>query len=84
MLTKRDRNAAYKALEEVQRLRIANVRLAMSLLGDWPDLAKATGQQAQFLKSIAGDNPVRTIGEKLARSLEFSLGLPALWMDSKH
>jgi hypothetical protein len=84
MLTKRDRTAMYKGLEEVQRLRIANVRFCQQTAGSWEELARWSGKSAQLLVNVAGPHPRRSIGESLARSLEFSLGLPALWFDQKH
>jgi hypothetical protein len=82
--TQRDRVAGYKAIEEVQRVRIENIRFCMEQAGSWHELARWTGMQATFLCQVAGPNPKRSVGEQLARSLEFSLGLPALWMDAKH
>jgi len=84
MLTKRDRIAAYKQIEELRRRRAANVRTLRDRAQGWTELAQLAGTSVQLLVNIAGPNPTRTIGEHLARKLELSLCLPSGWLDQKH
>jgi len=84
MLTKRDRTAMYKGLQELRRIRIANVQAAARSAGGVAALAHLCGVSSAFLYQIAGEHPVRNIGEKLARKLEQDLGVPAGWLDSRH
>jgi hypothetical protein len=81
MLTKRDRKVANKALEAVQRARVKNLRFCKETAGSWEELARWTGKPPHFLLMLGSDNPKRSIGEKLARSIEASLGLAAGWLD---
>lgn len=84
MLTKRDRTALYKQIEEQRRLRAKNLRYAMEQAGDWEALGRLIGQNPVFLKQLAGDNPQRSIGERLARKIEFDMGVAAGWLDQAH
>jgi len=84
MLTKRDRIAGYKALEEVFKTRRANIARFKEVAGSWNDLARLCGQSPQLLVNIAGPNPNRSISERLARALEDALQLPAGWLDQRH
>jgi hypothetical protein len=84
MLTKRDRTAYYKQIEETQRTRIDNVRRAMRAAGGWEPLGRLTGQNPMFLRQMCGDYAQRAIGERLARKLEFDLGVPKGWLDIRH
>jgi hypothetical protein len=84
MLTKRDRTALYKQIQETQRTRVANLRKAMQSAGGWEELGRFVGQNPTFLKQLAGENPQRAIGEHLARKLEFDLGVAAGWLDVRH
>ena len=84
MLTKRDHTALYKQLQELQRTRVANLRKAMQSAGDWEKLGRLVGQNPLFLAQLAGEHAQRAIGEKLARKLEFDLGVPAGWLDQRH
>jgi hypothetical protein len=84
MLTKRDRTALQKAVEAVFKVRRENLHALMIRAGGWTELGKWTAQSAAFLVACAGPNPSRTIGEKLARSLEVNLGLKSGWLDQSH
>jgi hypothetical protein len=84
MLTKRDRTAHYKAIEDIQRTRVTNLRKAMESAGDWEKLGRFIGQNPVFLKQLASANAQRSIGEKLARKIEFDLGVPQGWLDQRH
>jgi hypothetical protein len=84
MRTKKEQTAMYKALEEIQRNRAANLNKAMLSAGSWEQLGKFVAMDPVFLKQICGPNAQRAIGEKLARKLEFRLGVPACWLDVRH
>ena len=81
MLTKSQRKAEYKGIETVRLSRIKNLRTLADKHGSWASLGRALGQQPTFLIAVAGPNPRRTFGEKLARSIESTLDLPAGWLD---
>jgi hypothetical protein len=84
MLTKRDRKAGYKAIQEVQRTRAQNIRYWRDRAGGWTQLGKLTGMDPHRLMAVAGPNPTRQIGEMLARDLETNWGLPKGWLDMSH
>lgn len=84
MLTKRDRTAAYKIIEKVQRRRYANVRLLLDRAGGVTELALMADISVGLLNNIGGPNPTRSIGEYLARKLELALGLSPGWLDEEH
>jgi hypothetical protein len=84
MLTQRDRTALYKQIEEVRRTRVENLRKAMAAARGWDALGRLLGMNPTFLKQMAGDHAQRAIGERLARKIEFDLGLPAGWLDQRH
>jgi len=84
MLTKRDRTAMLKALETTRRTRAANLAIAAEKAGGWEALGKLCAQSPDFLKNLAGPQPQRDIGEKLARRIEFDLGVPQGWLDQRH
>ena len=81
MRTKRDRAAANKALEAVQRARVKNLNFCKETAGSWEELARWTGKAPHFLLVLGGDHPKRAMGEKLARSIEQNLGVEPGWMD---
>jgi hypothetical protein len=75
MLTKADRDGKFKAIESVRKIRIENVRRLMEAYGSTASLARALGVTGAFLTQVAGPNPCRAIGEKLARDIESALKL---------
>ena len=82
MLTKRDRTAAHKALEEVQRRRAGGITLCMERAGSWKDLATMAAMNENLL--IMMGNGTRAVTEIAARRFEVALGLPLAWLDEKH
>jgi hypothetical protein len=84
MLTKSDRRAARKALENTRRMRIANLRSLGALYDSAAAFARALGLEPTFLSQIAGPHPRRNIGEELARDLEARLKLPFGYLDAAH
>jgi hypothetical protein len=84
MLTKRDRTAVYKVLQEVQRNRIANLQTVAENVGGWAALARMIGMNPNLLSMMAGSNPTRTFSEVQARRIEVMAGLAPGWLDQKH
>lgn len=84
MLTAKDRAARHKGIEDLRNLRIKNLRRLAEAYGSWAELARAVGCSGTFLTAVAGPNPRRNIGEKLARDLENTLNLKAGWFDTAH
>lgn len=87
MLTKRDRTAAYKVIEELYRRRADNIAALLEPAGpfvSWVQLAKASGFNMQMLVMMAGPGRTRMITEFQARRFEIALGLPVNWLDQKH
>jgi hypothetical protein len=84
MRTKRDNTAMYKAIQELQRTRIDNLRKAAQSAGGWEKLAKFLGVSQPFLSQLCGPNPARAFSEKVARNFEQSLGVPFGYLDIRH
>jgi hypothetical protein len=84
MLTKRDRTAGYKQLQELQRLRADNIRYWRDRAGGWAQLARLSGESIAWLTQLAGDNPSRQVSERVARKLEENWGLTPGWLDERH
>jgi hypothetical protein len=72
-------------LERVYRIRCENMRKIVQSMGNnKAQVARTLGLSAPFITHIAGDPPIRTIGERLARSIEQKLGLASGFMDMIH
>lgn len=84
MLTQRDRKAQYRQIENLRKLRVANLRILKDKAGSWLEFSRQTGHTESFLCHICGPNPRRDVGEKLARGIELALKLPSGWLDQKH
>lgn len=70
------------ALESIYRVRIANLRSMLKVYDDsQAALARALNVSAAHVTHIIGENPVRAIGERMARDYEAKLGLPQGWLD---
>ena len=69
-------------MKSVFDVRRENLR---KLIADWggpTSLSLKLGySNASYIAQLAGPHPSRDVGEKLARSVEEKLGLPALWLD---
>lgn len=73
------------SMERIYRLRLENMRkLIAAMDGNKARMARALGVDPSFVTHIAGDHPIRTIGEKLARDIEVKLGLMSSWLDQIH
>ena len=78
-------------LERVYRVRLENVRKIIqsmhrpgSDMGGSVRLARILGCTPPFITMIAGDRPIRTISETLAREIEVKLGLLPGYLDQIH
>ena len=69
------------SMERVFRVRLTNMRHLSRAYRHKTDLARVLGVDPSFLTHIMGENPIRTIGEKLARDIEVKLGLHSGWLD---
>ena len=73
------------SLERVYRVRLENLRkIIQGMNGNQAKLARALDCTPAFITHLAGDHPIRTIGEKLARDIEAKLGLYSGYMDGIH
>ena len=73
------------SLERVYRVRLENVRkLVQSYNGNKARLARALDVTPAFITHIAGEAPIKAIGEKLARDIEAKLGLYSGYLDAIH
>ena len=62
-------------LERVYRVRLANVRILRKGYTSNAEFARALGVSHPFISHVIGENPIRQIGEELARGIEQKLGL---------
>ncbi len=73
------------ALERIYRVRLENLRKLIAMHdGNKARLARALDYSPAFMTHLAGEQPLRTIGEKLARDIEVKLGLVSGWLDALH
>ena len=71
-------------MERVYRVRLDNLRNIIKTMGGKAALSRAMGCSPSFVTHIAGEAPIRTIGEKLARDVEVKLGLYSGFLDQVH
>ncbi|WP_374312463.1 helix-turn-helix transcriptional regulator [Dongia sp.] len=70
------------AITDVRR---DNLRKLIDAMGGATALAlKLKYANGTYLSQLAGPNPTRTIGEKVARNIEETLKLPSGWMDTQN
>lgn len=70
---------------DVHKIRRANLRRLIEQWGGPTTLAKRLGHASgSYLAQLAGPNPSREVNEKVARSIEQALDLPANWLDQQH
>lgn len=86
MLTPQDRRAHYAFIQDVFRRRSRNMRRIVEALGGYQETAKACGKPVAKLHQICdADHPWhQTIGEKLAREIEYALRLVPGTLDSPY
>lgn len=72
------------SLEKIYRTRMANMKLLAKGYKSQADMARVLDVSPVFISHLIGENPKRTIGEKLARDIEVQLGLHTGWLDIEH
>jgi hypothetical protein len=65
-------------------VRRANLSLLVHEVGSVTALAKMVSTAQSYLSQIIGPRPVRSVGDELARRLEFVCKKPHGWMDVTH
>lgn len=65
-------------------MRIENLRKLAEYAGSMTKLAKLLGLSKEFMDSVAGFNPTRTLEDRTARDIEFCLDLPQGYLDQEH
>ena len=76
---KNDVDRYWQALDFQNRAK--NLRRLIDARGSWHQASRLTGKSIQLLKQVAGDNPCRSIGDKLAQELEHAFRLPPGYLD---
>jgi SOS-response transcriptional repressor LexA len=67
---------------DVHQTRLSNLRRLIETMGGPTALSqKLKYANGSYLAQLAGPKPTRTIGEKVARNIETSLGIPTNWLD---
>lgn len=62
-------------LKPVQENRLWNFRQLMRQMGGTNEIARRLGRKNSYITAIAGPNPTRAIGDKLAHTIESALGI---------
>lgn len=68
---------------EINIIRRLNLRKLLEQYGGQRELAEAADIAANQLNHLIGPNPIRNIGEKLARKIELNLGLDEGFLDKE-
>jgi len=69
---------------DIKTIRRMNVRLLEKEVGTLTALATLAGSKQSYLSQCVGKGAFRSIGDDLARRLEFATGKPQGWMDESH
>lgn len=77
-------NSHYKGAMDIKEIRRENLRLLAKDKGGQARLAELLGMSLSYLGQIIGKNPVKGIGDAIARRVEKELELPHGWMDQAH
>lgn len=77
-------NSLYKGAMDIKEIRRENLRLLAKEKGGQARLAEMLGMSLSYLGQIIGKNPVKGIGDAIARRVEKELELPHGWMDQAH
>lgn len=71
--------------DAIYATRKQNLRLLIEQWGSVTTLSKKLGYaNASYLVQLTGPSASRTVGEKAARDIEETLGLPPRWLDEEH
>lgn len=69
-------------MKTIKDIRLTNAR---ALMNEGPaEFARRIESTTQQVNQIAGPNPTRGIGDKIARRIEASFGMPIGWLDVEH
>lgn len=67
---------------DVSEVRLINVRALIEKSGGQAQFAEKIGRDASYVSQIAGKNPRKPIGDKIARHIERAFNLQRGWLDS--
>lgn len=67
-----------------KNIRYKNARYLVHSVGGVSAFAEKLGKQQSQASAIAGENPARGIGPKIAREIEAKFGKPKGWLDIPH
>lgn len=65
----------------IKQIRYANARRLVSQSGGITAFANRIDKSQSQASQIAGENPIKGIGDKVAKQIEQAFGLPVGWMD---
>lgn len=68
----------------MQQLRLENTRKLISAIGGIKAFAEKLGKPSSQISAVAGKNPTRNIGDKLANDIETEFGLEHGWLSKNH
>jgi SOS-response transcriptional repressor LexA len=71
-------------MKTVYDFRLENSRALIDQVGGGSSFAEKIGRTASMVSRYTGKNPVRQIGNELARHIEACFGLEPGWLDSPH
>ena len=69
---------------DIQKIRLLNLRYLVNQYGGQKNFANISDIGASQLNHVVGPNPIRNIGEKLARKIESNLKLDRFYLDEIH
>ena len=81
MLSRSDRKSKYKAIQDLRKRRIENLKTACELYPSQAAFARKVGMSESMLSQILCG--ARNMGEVLARDIERGLELPEGWLDKR-
>lgn len=71
-------------MKTATEIRRDNLRKIETAIGGRGELCNAIGKSEKYVSQLIGANPIRGIGDTLARSVEASTGLERGWLDNLH
>jgi phage repressor protein C with HTH and peptisase S24 domain len=79
-----DKNGDYPRMMTIADIRRANARALAKQVGTAAAFGERVGMDGSQVSQIIGKNPVKDIGNAIARRIETSFGKPKGWMDVAH
>lgn len=84
MLSATERKERIRSLEKIYRVRCDNLRALYAAYNhNYSELARRLGMSAAAVHQMCGPSPVRSISEKVARTIESRLRLETGWLDDE-